>query len=82
MKSKVIDIKSEKLELIQWLAGISDAAIIKNFLALKKEIEVDWWDEISGEERLAIDEGLAQIDNGEIILHQDVMDKVQKKFNL
>ncbi len=82
MKSKALDIKTEKLDLIQWLAGVSDQSIIQEFLALKKKKEVDWWDEISSQERIAIDEGLTQLDREETIPHQKVMDKIQSKFNL
>ncbi len=77
MKSKALDIKTEKLDLIQWLAGVSDQSIIQEFLALKKKKEVDWWDEISSQERIAIDEGLTQLDREETIPHQKVMDKIQ-----
>jgi hypothetical protein len=52
-----MDIKAEKLELIQWLAGVRDMGIIKEFINLKKSKEVDWWNTISTEERAEISEG-------------------------
>ena len=54
-----MDIKEEKLELIQWLAGVRDVEIIKEFMNLKKTKEVDWWDTISPEEQAEISEGIA-----------------------
>ena len=42
----------------------------------------DWWDEISEEQRLAIDEGLAQLDRGEGIPHEKVMKEVGEKYKL
>ena len=74
----MMDIKEEKLELIQWLAGVKDIGIIKEFINLKKTKEVDWWDTISAEERAEISEGIAQADKGEVIPHEEVMEKYKK----
>ncbi|MBS1527210.1 MAG: hypothetical protein JST19_16275 [Bacteroidetes bacterium] len=73
-----MDIQAEKLNLIQWLAGLNEPSIIKRFVALKKEQQVDWWDEIDDDERAEIEEGLAQADQGELLSHEDVMSKYQK----
>lgn len=77
-----MDIRAEKLNLLEWLAGLNDPKILKEFIKLKKTKEVDWWDEISEEERLAIDEGLAQLDRGEGIPHEQVMKEVRAKYKL
>ena len=74
----IMDIKAEKLELIQWLAGVRDMGIIKEFINLKKSKEVDWWNTISAEERAEILEGIAQADKGEVIPHEEVMEKYKK----
>ncbi|HEX3385142.1 MAG TPA: hypothetical protein VHS53_08145 [Mucilaginibacter sp.] len=73
-----MDIQAEKLSLIQWLAGVNEPSVIKRFIALKKEQQVDWWDEIDAEERAEIEEGLAQDDRGEVLSHEEVMAKYQK----
>ena len=73
-----MDIKAEKLELIQWLAGVRDIEIIKEFINLKKTKEVDWWDTISEEERAEIEEGITQANKGEVIPHEEVMEKYKK----
>jgi predicted transcriptional regulator len=73
-----MDIKAEKLELIQWLAGVRDTGIIKEFVDLKKSKQVDWWDAISADERAEISEGIAQADRGEVIPHEEVMKKYGK----
>ncbi|MDA1122021.1 MAG: hypothetical protein O2887_16280 [Bacteroidetes bacterium] len=73
-----MDIQSEKLQLIQWLAGLTDTKTLNEFITLKKAKEEDWWDEISAEERSEIEEGLAQADRGELIPHEEVMSKYQK----
>jgi predicted transcriptional regulator len=45
---------------------------------MKKEKELDWWDKISAEEKVEIDEGLTQADNGDVVLHNQVMEKHKK----
>jgi predicted transcriptional regulator len=64
---------------------------VKKFVdtASEKELEMvyhlfeaskdnDWWDEISVEQKHAIDKGLQQLDNGEGIPHEMVMKKYAK----
>jgi len=75
---RYMDIQAEKLQLIQWLAGLNDKRVLKEFIILKKTKAVDWWDEISVEERSEIEEGLAQADKGEVTSHQEVMAKYEK----
>ena len=62
-----MDIQAEKLRLIEWLARLNDPKTLHEFIALKKKKEMDWWDEISAEERAEIEEGLAQADRGEVV---------------
>jgi|21_taG_2_1085346.scaffolds.fasta_scaffold16271_2 hypothetical protein len=77
-----MDLQAEKLSLLEWLAGLNDPKTLKEFITLKKSKEVDWWDEMSEDERAAIDEGLAQLDRGEGIPHEQVMKEVREKYNL
>jgi len=72
------DVQAEKIRLIEWLAGLNDIRTLNEFITLKKNAEVDWWDEISAEERSGIEEGLAQADRGELIPHEEVMTKYKK----
>ena len=57
--------------------------------ASEKELEImyhlfeatnktDWWSEISADHKKAIDKGIAQLENGEGIPHNDVMKKYGK----
>lgn len=73
-----MDIQSEKLNFIQWFSGVTDLSVIKEFIAMKREKEHDWWDMISAEEKAEIEEGLAQADSGEVVPHNQVMDKYKK----
>lgn len=73
-----MDIQTEKLRLIEWLARLNNPTAIKRFLALKQEQEKDWWDLLSVEERNEIEDGLAQADRGELVPHKEVMAKYKK----
>lgn len=75
---KNMDIQAEKLQLIEWLARLNNTATLKRFIALKKEQEKDWWDQINNEEKAEIEEGLFQADRREIISHKEVMAKYKK----
>ncbi|MBV6643413.1 MAG: hypothetical protein KI791_22015 [Cyclobacteriaceae bacterium] len=73
-----MDIQAEKIRLIEWLAGLNDTKTLNEFITLKKKKEVDWWDEISVEERAEIEEGLAEADRGEVVPHNEVMEKYKE----
>lgn len=78
MKNRNMDIQSEKLRLIQWLAGLNDAKVLSEFIQLKKAKELDWWDDISLEEREEIETGILQAESGEVSTHSEVMEKYKK----
>ena len=73
-----MDIQAEKLQLIEWLAGLNNMAVLKQFISLKKEQEKDWWSQISDVEKSEIQEGLGQADRGEVVPHKEVMKKYKK----
>lgn len=73
-----MDILTEKLQLIEWLARLNNTAVLKEFIALKKEQEKDWWDQIGDDEKSEIEEGLSQADRGEVLTHKEVMNNYQK----
>jgi hypothetical protein len=73
-----MDIQAEKLQLIEWLAGLNNTKVLKRFISLKNEQQKDWWDQINLEEKTEIEEGLSQADKGEMLPHKVVMDKYNK----
>ncbi len=73
-----MDIQAEKLQLIEWFAGLNNTAVLKQFISLKKEQEKDWWSQISEAEKSEIQEGLKQADRGEVTPHREVMKKYKK----
>lgn len=75
-----MDIQAEKLDIIQWLAGIEDSRIVKQLLALKKLNEEIVIKELTIEEKVAIDKGLTSIKEGRIKSHEDVTKATKKKY--
>lgn len=73
-----MDIQVEKLHLIEWLARLNNRTVLKQFIALKAEQEKDWWDQISEDEKLEIEEGLSQANKGEVVAHEEVMAKYKR----
>lgn len=76
-----MDIQTEKLRLIEWIAGLNDPKTLIEFITLKKEKEEDWWDTISEDDQAAIDEGLDQLEKGQHVSHKTVQEEIHKRFN-
>lgn len=74
-----MDIQAEKLRLIAWLAELNDAKTVLEFISLKNKTQADWWDQISDEECIEIETGLAQADKGEFVPHEEVMEKYKNR---
>lgn len=72
-----MDIQSEKIQLIEWLASLNKPSVIKKLIAFKEK-QTDWWDEISDEEKTEIKKGLKQADHGQVVPHRQVMDKYKR----
>ena len=78
-----MNLQSKKLELVQLILNTEKPSILTKVEAiLKKEKASDWWDEISPEEKKAIEKGLAEADRGGLIPHEEVMKEVRAKYHL
>lgn len=72
-------IEAKKLELMSLLLKTQNESILTKLKTVFEEEKdrVDWWDEISEEEREDIKTGLKQADNEDYITDETVM----KRFN-
>ncbi len=75
-----MNLQSKKLELVQLILNTEKPSILARVEAVLKGKTVDWWDEISPEEREAIEKGLSEADKGELIPHEEVMKEVRAKY--
>ncbi len=72
---------AEKVEIIQWIAGLSDKSTLRQLKKIKEQSEVkqqDWLDTISTKERESIERGLADSKNGRVTSHSEVRKRYEK----
>lgn len=69
-----MNIQAEKLKLIEWLVSLKDKDVIERIKLLKESSanKTDWWDTISESEKIAIREGMEDLENGNTVSHDEV----------
>lgn len=75
-----MDIKAEKINLIQWLAGIEDAKIINQLKMLQITFQEKEPVALTKEEKAAIDQGLRSIEAGQTKTHEEVKNSTKNKY--
>jgi len=85
-----MDLRAEKLQLIQQILQINDAVLInsvKNLLAFGLETQTekaaavtDFWQELNTKQKSQIELSIKQLDNQEGIEHKKVMADFRKKY--
>lgn len=73
-----MDIQLEKLELIKLLAETENPSIIKDIKKIFHREKKDWWEELSDDQKAAIEEGLDDIKNGRVVSYEEM----KKEFGL
>lgn len=74
-----MNLEKEKLRIIKWVTGLKDNTAIERLKMLReKPKKTDWWDEISEEERAAIDKGLEDIKTGRVKPHGEAKKLYEK----
>jgi len=71
---------AEKVDIIQWVAGLNDQSILEQLKIMKDQStkNADWWDTISTEERQSIERGLEDSKNGRVTPHSEVRKRYEK----
>ena len=73
-----MDIQLEKKELMKLLAETDNPSIINDIKKVFQREKKDWWDELSVEQKEAIEEGLDDIKNGRVVSYEEM----KKQFGL
>ena len=64
------------------LSKVQDPNLIeafKNLLQYRaKQVEADWWNEISQEEKSEIEQGIKELNNDDTLTHKEVMSNPRK----
>lgn len=75
-----MDVKEKKLDLIDWLVNLTDETIIEKVYDFKKTASQDWDEEFSKEEKLGIERGLEDFEEGRVSTHEQVTERIKSKF--
>ncbi len=85
-----MDLKAEKLQLIQQILQINDAMLINSVKHLLSyglktkdqpaEAITDFWTTLNKQQKSQIELSIKQLDNGEGIAHKEVMAEFRKKY--
>ncbi|MBN7811740.1 hypothetical protein J0A68_12330 [Algoriphagus sp. H41] len=71
-----------KYRIISEIISSNDERVLNAVKSLLNiEDEVDFWEELSAEDRAAIDEGLEQLDKGQYVSHESVREEIKNRFN-
>jgi predicted transcriptional regulator len=79
--NEAMSIETRKLNLINWLSSIQDEAVLNKMEQIQKE-KNDWWDDLTEEDKAAINEGLNQLDRGEYTIHAQVRENIKKRLTV
>lgn len=76
-----MDIQAEKSSLIHWIKHLKDETLLHQLRFIKlSHQQKDWADELSYEEKKAIEKGLNQIENGEGKSSSEVLSQLKSKW--
>ena len=74
-----LNVEKEKLEIIKWVTSLKDDTAIERLRMLRvNPRKLDWWNEITDEEKTAIDKGLADIKAGRVKPHKEAKKLYEK----
>ncbi|MCD4794740.1 MAG: hypothetical protein K8R54_16000 [Bacteroidales bacterium] len=75
-----MNIQAEKLGLIEWIISLKDVSVIEKLkkIHIQDETTNDWHNEISIEEKLSIERGLKNIEEGKVNSHKEAKSIYEK----
>ena len=77
-----MNVQAKKLELVQQILDATDPIVLRKIEDVFVGKGYDWWDELGGEEKEAIRNGLAEAGNGELMPHEVIMKDVRAKYKV
>ncbi len=73
-----MNIEATKLELMHLILQTQKESLLKKLKSVFEEEQVDWWSEMSENEKEEIKTGLAQADEGKHIANETIMKRFDK----
>lgn len=79
-----MDIQAEKYKLMEWLINLKDESIISKLREIKNSsiTSTDRIDDISETEKLFIEAGLKDIEEGNTFTHEQVMKEINEAYGI
>ncbi len=79
-----MDAQLEKYKLVEWLIGLKDEAVISKLKKIKNDhvMHSDWVSEISENEKLLIEAGLKDLEEGKTYTHEQVLKEIKETYGL
>lgn len=79
-----MDIQLEKFKLMEWLINLKDESVISKLKTLKNSSPTssDWADGISDTEKLLINAGLKDLEEGNTFTHEQVMKEIKDVYDM
>tara|TARA_R110002012_G_scaffold114320_2_gene260993 strand:+ start:11457 stop:11687 length:231 start_codon:yes stop_codon:yes gene_type:complete len=64
----IMNIQTEKIELVKMLLNTNDPKIIQSIKQIfKNQGAADFWDELTTEQQAEINQGISEIENGDVV---------------
>lgn len=73
-----MNILEKKINIIEWLLKLQDETIL-NKIELIHKYSVDEWDQLTDVQKAEIDNAISEIERGEGVAHDTVMDKLMHR---
>lgn len=71
-----MNIQAEKLEIMKMVLETNDPGILDSIKKLfKKEVHTDFWETLSQDQKEEIEQGIEEIERGEIVDYEDILKK-------
>jgi len=76
-----MNIQTTKLELMQLLLATDREEVLEKVKKVFEEEEIDFWDSLPIEDQVAIEEGIAELDQGKYVSSDSVKKEIKERFN-
>jgi len=76
-----MNIQTTKLELMQLLLATDREEVLEKVKKVFEDEETDFWDSLPVEDQVAIEEGIAELDQGKYVLRDAVKEVIKERFN-
>ena len=74
----VIELRTDLHNMIDKISDSNILLAVKTLLSSNNLNQTDWWETINVTERAEIEQGIKEAERGEVIPHEEVMEKYKK----